>query len=148
VDQKPVFSRDTRLITEGMVRGQYAWGTGVVGQALAQFRAQGLGRNIKQLSVPEAESISPGFQVWMSKGAARPNAAKVFLNWMLAKEGQVSYNKSTQEPSRRLNVPPVNPAFAPVAGRKYVWISSNPDPAMSAELEKTQKLMLEWAGIQ
>jgi len=148
VDQKPVFSRDTRLITEGMVRGQYAFGTGVVGQALDEFKAQGLGKNIKQLNIPEAESISPGFQAYMLKGAPHPNAAKVFLNWFLTKEGQTAYNKSTQEPSRRLDVPPVVPGYALVPGKKYVWISSNPDPTMSAELEKTIKLMLELAGIQ
>ncbi|MSQ28404.1 MAG: ABC transporter substrate-binding protein [Dehalococcoidia bacterium] len=148
VDQKPVFSRDTRLITEAMVRGQYAFGTGVVGQALDEFKAQGLGKNIKQLNIPEAESISPGFQAWMLKGAPHPNAAKVFLNWFLTREGQTAYNKSTEEPSRRLDVPPVVPGYALVPGRKYVWISSNPDPVMAAEIPKTTKLMMELAGIQ
>ena len=62
--------------------------------------------------------------------------------------GQTAYNKSTQEPSRRLDVSPVVPGYALVPGRKYVWISSNPDPVMAAEIPKTTKLMMELAGIQ
>ena len=36
--------------------------------------------------------------------APNPNAAKVFVNWLLSKEGQTAYVKATDLNSRRLDV--------------------------------------------
>jgi ABC-type Fe3+ transport system substrate-binding protein len=37
--------------------------------------------------------------------APHPNAAKVFVNWLLTKEGQTAYATTMKQTSRRLDVP-------------------------------------------
>ena len=138
VDQNPTFSRDNRLITEAMVKGQYAFATGVPVQILEEFQAQGLGKNLKAFSMPEAATMSMGHQVWATKGAPHPNALRLFLNWLLTKEGQTAYVNSTKENSRRLDAPPGDPTTRVEPGQKYVWLGGN--DAMSPEVEKTIEL--------
>ena len=40
----------------------------------------------------------------MIKNAPHPNAAKVFINWILSKEGQQVYGKAFGQSTRRLDV--------------------------------------------
>ncbi len=145
-DQKPVFSRDNRQITEAMVKGQYAIATGVPVQILDEFKAQGLGKNLKVFTVPEAEHINYNHQLWMLKKPSHPNSARVFMNWLLTKEGQTAYVGSTRENSRRTDVPQGDPDTAPQPGKKYLFLSGN--LAMNDELAKTQKLGQDIAGLQ
>ncbi|MEK7217052.1 MAG: hypothetical protein AAB289_15820, partial [Chloroflexota bacterium] len=74
-------------------------------------------------------------------GAPHPNAAKVFFNWLLTKDGQTAYVKSTQENSRRSDVTPGNPITAPKAGVKYVWTSGNRE--MNDKIADIQKFGVE-----
>ncbi len=135
VDQNPTFSRDNRLITEAMVKGQYALATGVPVQILEEFQTQGLGKNLKAFTMPEAATMSMGHQVWATKGAPHPNAMKLFLNWLLTKEGQTAYVNSTRENSRRSDAPPGDPTTRVEPGQKYLWLGGN--DAMAPEIEKT-----------
>ena len=41
----------------------------------------------------------------MVKKAPHPNAAKVFINWILSKEGQIFYSRALGVQSARLDVP-------------------------------------------
>ena len=55
----------------------------------------------------------PGFgAVALMDKAPHPNAAIVYLNWLLSKEGQTEYAKSGRN-SRRLDVPPSDPTRGP-----------------------------------
>jgi ABC-type glycerol-3-phosphate transport system substrate-binding protein len=51
------------------------------------------------------------------KNAPHPNAAKVFINWFLSKDGQVAWEEGFREPvprnSRRLDVPVIDPDTYP-----------------------------------
>jgi ABC-type Fe3+ transport system substrate-binding protein len=54
-----------------------------------------------------------------------PNAAKVFINWLLSRKGQVALRLSDQEDppnSRRLDIPKdyLRPEVIPVEGRRYL----------------------------
>ncbi|MEK7214645.1 MAG: extracellular solute-binding protein, partial [Chloroflexota bacterium] len=89
-DQQPVYQRDNRLLTEAMVKGQYAIGTGVLVPVLEEFQKEGLGKNLKQFDIIEAASMNMAHQMFMLKGAPHPNATKLFINWLLTKEGQTS----------------------------------------------------------
>ncbi len=53
----------------------------------------------------------------------RPNAATVFVNWLLTKDGQSLFARYTGNPSRRLDASTegVNPIFLPFPGEKVVW---------------------------
>ncbi len=50
--------------------------------------------------------------------APHPNAARVYINWLLSKEGQTYFSKSQGYPSRRVDVPTegLNPAYISVEG--------------------------------
>jgi ABC-type Fe3+ transport system substrate-binding protein len=54
--------------------------------------------------------------------APHPNALRVFVNWLLSKEGQEVWVKHTERNSRRLDVTKI-PDTAPRAGRKYFDIN-------------------------
>jgi iron(III) transport system substrate-binding protein len=49
-------------------------------------------------------SSGPG-NVAVFNRAPHPNAAKVYVNWLLGPEGQIEYAKATSYPSARLDVP-------------------------------------------
>ena len=56
--------------------------------------------------------------------APHPNAAKVYINWLLTKEGQTEFSKAVSYPSRRVDVPTdhVNPWEVPVPGASYIGL--------------------------
>ncbi|MEK7214127.1 MAG: extracellular solute-binding protein, partial [Chloroflexota bacterium] len=103
--QKAALNRDTRQITEWMVRGNYAIGAGVVPPVLAEFQAQGLGKNLKQLALDEFRFGASNKPVWLPKQVPHPNAAKLFLNWWLTKPGQLAWSDGAQVNSRRKDIP-------------------------------------------
>ncbi len=125
VDMEPAFSRDNRLITEAMVRGQYAIATGVLIPVLEEFKKEGLGTNIKAIDIPEAASQNMAHQMFSLKGAQHPNVTKLFANWFLSREGQLSFQNATRTNSRRTDVPVVDEVSKPKPGREYVWLSGN-----------------------
>lgn len=92
------------------------------------FREKGVGLNVKPLA-PETPAgggtrIGPGFGAAMLVNRApHPNAAKVFLNWLLSREGQTAYVKATEVNSRRLDVTEGPADTAPKRGVKYVNIN-------------------------
>ena len=54
--------------------------------------------------------------------APHPNAAKVYINWLLSKEGQTEWVKASGYPSRRLDVPreQFDPGMLPKEGVSYL----------------------------
>lgn len=107
IDQQPVFTgRDARVITEGMVRGKYAIAMGPRTAILADFLKEGLGANVKAIDLPEAKFAAFTNQMWMIDKAPHPNAAKLFLNWILTREAQALFADSTKRNSRRIGVAP------------------------------------------
>lgn len=61
------------------------------------------------------------------KNAPHPNAARVFINWFLSKEGQTAWQKYTGGNSLRVDIPkdmlPKGAAQAPKEGKKYLMTS-------------------------
>jgi ABC-type Fe3+ transport system substrate-binding protein len=73
--------------------------------------------------------------------APHPNAAKVFLNWLLGKEGQTAFAKAMGYVSRRVDVTTdhVPPYWVPQEGVKY-WAGYYEEVAtMTPEQEKFLK---------
>ncbi len=124
VDQQPSFRRDDRQVAEGMVRGQFPIGMGVRGAVLVEFTDQGLGKNLKPIDLPEARVVLSSSGVWAFNKASHPNAAKLFINWVLTKEGQLAWNLTETDNSRRLDVPPIDPATTPTPEKKAVYAAS------------------------
>jgi len=107
--QKMVPLGDARLITDWIVRGRYPIVIGLSSTYLPQYQKEGLGKNIEDVGSTVCTGVGgPGLAVL--KNAPNPNAAKVFLNWILSKEGQETYTKNfwpfNQTFSRRSDVTP------------------------------------------
>jgi ABC-type Fe3+ transport system substrate-binding protein len=89
-------------IMNKLVRGEIAifgWGEGT--SPLKPFLE---GAPIKPLALKEGQLIKPMKAVAI-KNAPHPNATKVFINWLLSKEGQAVVSKETQLEPVRNDVP-------------------------------------------
>jgi iron(III) transport system substrate-binding protein len=123
--QKIAYSTNGRQEAEWVVQGRYPIGLAVGSQDLQPFWQQGLGKNIEPF-MGDVKNLAggPGFgAVALMDRAPHPNAAIVYLNWLLSKEGQTEYVKSGRN-SRRLDVPPSDPALAGKPGVHYEDIQS------------------------
>ena len=132
VDQEPALSRDTRLITESLVRGKYAMAFGVTNAELQPFIEQGLGKNVKALAIDSAAPLVRPLE-FISK-APHPNAAKLFANWFLLKQGATSWANNTLLNSRRNDAPVVD---------KLSWVDPNIDHPIIMDSEKMMDKPLE-----
>jgi ABC-type Fe3+ transport system substrate-binding protein len=50
---------------------------------------------------------------------AHPNASRVYLDWLLSREGQTAWNKASPSNSRRLDIEPADPPTLPKPGVEY-----------------------------
>jgi len=138
VDQEPVLSRDTRQIAEFMVRGRYPIALGVNPLLLGQFQKQGLGKNLKYYHFPEMDTVNSSSScLWLVNKAPHPNAAKVFVNWLLTKDAQAVWAKEVETNSRRVGVEPGNPAFVAPKGAKLLQVDAEEN---LPEVVKTQDI--------
>jgi iron(III) transport system substrate-binding protein len=144
VDQRPALSEDARQTTEWVVRGTYPIGIGVSEAFLKPFVDEGLGRNIKP--VQQARIVPAGNgngAVMLVNRGPHPNAARVFVNWLLSKEGQTAYTQHTGENSRRLDVPPGDPATLPDLNNldRYINVQTEENiTAFSEVIQLAQRL--------
>jgi iron(III) transport system substrate-binding protein len=106
--QDVVDTQDLRQLAEWMVRGRYPVAIGLPKYQLEPFREQGLGRNIQPLPGPRGLSHAGGGIQLLSR-APHPDAAKVYVNWLLTQRAQTALTKATMYNSRRLDVPPGDP---------------------------------------
>lgn len=118
VDQEPTFIRDARQRAEAIVRGKAPVVLGAAYASLKEFRDQGVADHVKYLDIPEIDIIF-NYSVFLVNKAAHPNAAKLFINWVLSKEGQTILAKNVPTNSARTDVESFNKDGAPTAGRKY-----------------------------
>ena len=138
VDQEPALSRDTRQIAEFMVRGRYPIALGVNPLLLSQFQRQGLGKNLKTFHFPEMDTFnSSSSTLWLVNRAPHPNAAKVFVNWLLTKDAQIVWAREVETNSRRIGVEPGNPMYAVPRGAKLLQVDAEEN---LPEVVKTQDI--------
>jgi iron(III) transport system substrate-binding protein len=139
VDQEVVLGTDARQLTELMVRGRYVIGIGAVDDIIVKdFQSQGLGKNIKSIPVPDLDYVYPNASVaWYMKEAPHPNAAKVFINWLLSKDGGYAMSSKTGDNSRRADVPVADPTRVPGKGVEYLRLQIE---EMLDEVAKTQEI--------
>ncbi len=119
-DQGTDIQRDDRMQMESVARGKYAIAFAPLPDMAAEFMS--LGAPVKFSLVKEDNRItSAAGALGVPSHMAHPNAAKVFINWLLTKEGQTIFSQSFGNPSSRADVPTkdFNPLIVPVAGEKY-----------------------------
>jgi iron(III) transport system substrate-binding protein len=104
VAQELIVNRDQRQIADALAKGKATLTIGLGYYTFLPFLKAGV--PLKVLPVPkEGTYVSSGSgNVVMLKGAPHPNAAKLFLNWMLSREGQEIYSRAIGQASRRLDL--------------------------------------------
>jgi ABC-type Fe3+ transport system substrate-binding protein len=103
-EQGLFISRDGKQLADGLAKGTLVIGLGLSQRFVDPFINAGL--PIKPLmSIKEGLGGSNGFgTVAVLKNAPHPNAAKVYINWLLGKEGQDLYSRALTQGTRRLDV--------------------------------------------
>jgi iron(III) transport system substrate-binding protein len=119
--QKIVYATNRRQIADWVVRGRYPIALGLDENDVKVFQEQGLGKQIEPLpdSFYKIQQLSSGFGgVGIVDRAPHPNAAAVYVNWLLSKEGQEAWS-NVPRISRRLDVKPVDTSLLPRPGVVY-----------------------------
>ncbi|MBI4334011.1 MAG: extracellular solute-binding protein [Chloroflexi bacterium] len=104
--QDPVLSRDLRLIAESVAKGKYSVAVGPYPSGWLEL--QSLGAPVTLARVKEGGNLTAGggCLALPSGQLPHPNAARVFINWLLTREGQALFSETFLRPSARLDVPP------------------------------------------
>ena len=103
-EQNLFIHRDGQQIAVGLAKGNLAVALGLAQRFVDPYIKGGL--PIKPLtSIKERLGGSNGFgAVAIMANAPHPNATKVYINWLLGKEGQELYGRALTQGSRRLDV--------------------------------------------
>ncbi|HWP59975.1 MAG TPA: extracellular solute-binding protein [Candidatus Acidoferrales bacterium] len=128
------FSRDERQATDWLAQGRYA--ISLFSRGVPEAKAQGLPVDeVADANFKEAPAISSGANgtIALMNNAPHPNAAKVFTNWFLSREGQIYFQEVMNTPldqvqSMRADIPvdPIPPEYRRREGVRYVPVY-NPD---------------------
>jgi iron(III) transport system substrate-binding protein len=102
--QDLLISQNLRQIAESLAKGKLAFTVGVSHYSYQPFMKAGL--PVKPVpDIKEGAHANNGSGVvTVVKNPPHPNAAKVFVNWLLGKEGQELYGKAMIQGTRRLDV--------------------------------------------
>ncbi len=144
--QKIVFTRDRRSQADQVARGAYLLGLGFSNVDAKPFYDAGAPLKLAwHLSEGSYASASYGGSALINR-APHPNAAKVYINWVLGKEGQTLLAEAAGWVSRRRDVPSLDPAMELKPGVKYFPIYTE-DVAFIYKTKAYRKLMKEAFGI-
>ncbi|MBM4261400.1 MAG: extracellular solute-binding protein [Deltaproteobacteria bacterium] len=136
-----VFTRDLHQGLDWLASGKYEL---YLGSALFTLEAKekGLPVDILPQSMKDGETMGLGGVccVALINRAPHPKATKVFLNWLLSREGQTLWQRLSKTNSLRIDIPKtdVHPAFVPKDGVKYFMATSYQyqDPELGKALDR------------
>jgi ABC-type Fe3+ transport system substrate-binding protein len=104
--QAGTVDRDQRRQIEWVVQGKYAMILGPNSAVAEQLLQRGLKFGVSPEFKDYGAAVSAGFNsAMLVNKAPHPNAATVFLNWVLGREGQTAWSKAMNILSRRVDVP-------------------------------------------
>lgn len=98
-------SRDQRMMIDWVAQGKYLLSVFSTSNDVIEAKKKGL--PVDRINAPDDESyMSGGFgHVTVVNKTPHPAAAKVFLNWLLSKEGQLKWQERSDNNSLRLDIP-------------------------------------------
>ena len=104
VAQDLYLGRDQRVLAESLVKKRVAVVIGLSYYSYAPFLKAGL--PIKALPTPKEGTYgtSGSGNLAILKTPAHPNATKVFVNWLLSRDGQAIFSRGLGQATRRLDV--------------------------------------------
>jgi ABC-type Fe3+ transport system substrate-binding protein len=105
VAQKLFVTRDLRLLAENLARGKIAVTSGIGYSEFQPFIKANL--SVVPLPVPkEGLYVSGGYgHLVVLRNQPHPNAARVFVNWLLGRDGQEIFGRAMGVGTRRLDIP-------------------------------------------
>ncbi|MBI4332250.1 MAG: extracellular solute-binding protein [Chloroflexi bacterium] len=102
--QETVINRDSRLMAEWIARGRYPIIVGLKRDEVAEF--QRVGAPIQMITPQEGTYVgTDSGGLVLLKNAAHPNASKLFVNWVMTREGQEFISRAYGGQSARVDVP-------------------------------------------
>lgn len=145
--QEPVILRDARLATDWLAKGKYPVLISPSSSAAQEFLDAGAPIALVRFAGEGYVSHSGGSIVLLKK-APHPNAGKVFLNWLLTKEGQTLWSRADGTQSARIDVPTdhLNPNMRRNPNIKYY--STSEWDYVSRDKEKDFALAREIFGME
>lgn len=104
IEQQPSIMRDQRLQIDWLSRGKHALALWPQPDPLAEYKK--VGAPVDFLPIPKegVQLASGGGPVSLVNRAPHPNAAKVFINWLLSREGQLFLQKAQEIQSTRVDI--------------------------------------------
>lgn len=139
VDQEPVLTRTTRQITDWVVRGRYPIAIGINKSSISAMmpEAPQLAAALEQLPVPpDATLLTPAWGGLLAlANPPHPNAAVVFINWLLDRQAQTDWAQRSGYNSRRSDVAPGNPALSVSALEWRNGLSLNREDSAKLRME-------------
>ncbi len=100
VKQEPIITRDLRLGAEWVAMGKYPLSIGLEWSNYEPFVTAGAPLDSVETEVPYYLTSGSANLAWL-KDAPHPNAAKLFVNWLLSKEGQLLAQQAERSQSAR-----------------------------------------------
>jgi iron(III) transport system substrate-binding protein len=126
IDQKTVFYAQQQAVVEAMARGTALFGLGPpVRSLIAPYLQAGAGRNVEIRGFGNSPAVAyvsiGGNCLYVFNKRPHPNAARVFVNWILTKKVQYELAKVLDMTSRRQDIPATAPPDEmPIRGAKYI----------------------------
>lgn len=120
VRQEPVITRDRRLQVEWVARGKYALSLATNLENAIEFI--NMAAPVAFCKVKEGGKVGSGAGgLSVPEIPAHPNASKVFVNWILSKEGQSVFVKAYGSPGVRKDAPRegISPQLFPDPDEKF-----------------------------
>jgi ABC-type Fe3+ transport system substrate-binding protein len=115
--------RDQRQMLDWLASGKFYIYAFATDSDVEEAARKGLPVGVLE-APPEEGYLSGGFgHLCLINRAPHPNAARVFTNWLLSKEGQLQWQKKTDNNSLRIDIPKAmltNQRSVPKEGVKYL----------------------------
>ena len=121
VDQNPVFSRNTRQLTDWLAHGTYPITFGASAERVRVLQEEGFPVMTISGLHDLLDTVASGPLVGLVNQAPHPNAAQVFVNWIASKEGVEFFARAKQYgPARNdINESFLRPEVIPRPGMNY-----------------------------
>jgi iron(III) transport system substrate-binding protein len=117
-------SSDPRQMVDWLAKGRFALALFLASDDISTAQEKGLPvGHVAAEQFKEGAAMAPaGGAVSLMDRAPHPNAATLFVNWLLTREGQIAWQQAVRLPSLRMDIPKTGlyPFDVPKPGAKYV----------------------------
>lgn len=143
---KSLYKQDIRFALSApdaagiLARGERSFMITVTSSEFGSFVSQGA--PIKAVGLNDG-TVLTAIVVTAFGGGPHPNAAKLFMNWLISQEGQTVYSKAASVTSARKDVPSSLPKASQVTPKRPIVVTST-DTDTAAKLQQQQYLNKLW----